>query len=85
MNQEFSLILIFSLAILGPSAIIAAAGFTSIYALARNPSAAPKIFTAMIILLIFGASISIIALLILFQVYAPTHAVVTPPPTPRMM
>ena len=65
------IILIFTVAILGPGLIIAASGFASIQALGRNPSAAPKIFTAMIILLIFGSAISIIALLVLFQLYAP--------------
>lgn len=72
MNREVSLFLIFTVAILGPAVIIAAAGLTSIHALGRNPSAAPKIFTAMIILLIFGASISIIGLLVLFQLYSPS-------------
>ena len=71
MNKEVTLVLIFALAILGPSLIIASAGFASIGALGRNPSAAPKIFTAMIMMLIFGAAISIIALLVLFQLYAP--------------
>lgn len=80
MSRELSLILIFSLAILGPTAIIASTGFTSIYALGRNPSAAPKIFTAMTILLVFATAISIIALLVLFQLYAPGSAVTSPPP-----
>ena len=71
MEREVAIILIFSLAIVGPAAIMGAAGYASISALGRNPSAAPKIFTAMIILLIFGAAISIIALLVLFQLYAP--------------
>lgn len=71
MDREISLFLIFALAILGPSAIIAAGGHASIQALGRNPSVAPKIFTAMIILLVFGAAISFVALLILFQLYAP--------------
>ena len=71
MNREMAIILIFSLCILGPSLIIAAGGFASIQALGRNPSAAPKIFTAMIMMLIFGAAIAIIALLVLFQIYAP--------------
>jgi F0F1-type ATP synthase membrane subunit c/vacuolar-type H+-ATPase subunit K len=39
--------------------------------LGRNPSAAPKIFTAMIMMVIFGSAISIISLLVLFQVYVP--------------
>jgi F0F1-type ATP synthase membrane subunit c/vacuolar-type H+-ATPase subunit K len=70
-NRDVTILLIFALCILGPSLILASAGFASIQALGRNPSAAPKIFTAMIMLLIFGASIAIIALLVLFQIYAP--------------
>jgi len=71
MSREVSVLLIFMFAIMGPAIIIAASGYASIQALARNPSQAPKIFTAMIMLLMFGAAISIIALLILFQLYAP--------------
>ncbi|MBI4357686.1 MAG: hypothetical protein HY584_00145 [Candidatus Omnitrophica bacterium] len=71
LSREASLVIIFTIAILGPSLILAAGGYASIYALGRNPSAAPKIFTAMIILLLFGAAISIIALLILFQLFSP--------------
>ncbi len=71
MNKEAAIILIFALCILGPSLIIASAGFASIQALGRNPSAAPKIFTAMIMMLLFGTSISIVALLVLFQLYSP--------------
>lgn len=71
MNRELVIILIFALCVLGPSMIIGSAGFASISALGRNPSAAPKIFTAMIMVLIFGAMISIIGLLVLFQLYAP--------------
>jgi len=57
--------------VLAPAAVIAAAGYSSITALGRNPSAAPKIFTAMIMMLIFAAAISIVALLVLFQLYSP--------------
>ncbi len=71
MNREIIIVLIFALSIIGPTFIIAAGGFASISALGRNPSAAPKIFTAMIIMLIFGVAISIIALLVLFQLYVP--------------
>jgi len=71
LNRDAALLLIFALAILGPSAILAAGGLASIQALGRNPSAAPKIFTAMIILLIFGTAISVIALLVLFQLFSP--------------
>lgn len=71
MNHDVAIIIIFTLCILGPSLIIASGGFACINALGRNPSAAPKIFTAMIMMLIFGAAIAIIALLVLFQIYAP--------------
>ena len=71
LGREASLVLIFTISVLGPCAIIAAGGYASIRALGRNPSAAPKIFTAMTILLLFGTSISVIALLILFQLFAP--------------
>jgi F0F1-type ATP synthase membrane subunit c/vacuolar-type H+-ATPase subunit K len=70
-NRDVAIILIFALCLLGPALIIASAGHASIGALGRNPSAAPKIFTAMIMMLIFGAAISVIALLVLFQIYAP--------------
>ena len=71
MNNHVAVILIFIFAILGPCLIIAATGYASIGALGRNPSAAPKIFTAMIMMVIFGSAISIISLLVLFQVYVP--------------
>ncbi len=71
MNRDVSIILIFFFCILGPCAVIASSGFASINALGRNPSSAPKIFTAMIIMLIFASAISIVALLVLFQLYAP--------------
>lgn len=75
MNSDFQrgliIVFVYALCIMGPSMIIAMTGFASISALGRNPSAAPKIFTAMIMMLIFGVAISIIGLLVLFQLYAP--------------
>ena len=71
MGDSAAVVLIFIFAILGPCLIIAATGYASIGALGRNPSAAPKIFTAMIMMVIFGSAISIISLLVLFQIYVP--------------
>ena len=71
-EHGLEVVVIFAIAVLGPSVILAAGGYASIHALGRNPSAAPKIFTAMIILLLFGAAISVIALLVLFQLYSPS-------------
>ena len=67
--QRWTLALILILATLGPSLIIAIVGYASIKALSRNPAAAPKIQTAMILAFIFAAAIAVLALLILFQIF----------------
>lgn len=67
--RTFLIIIIMILTILGPSGVIAAIGFSSIKALGRNPSSAPKILMAMIISLIFAEAIAVIALLVLFQLF----------------
>ena len=67
--QSFIIFLVLFVTIVGPSAVIAAIGYASIQALGRNPSAASKILQAMIIALVFAEAISVIALLILFQLF----------------
>ena len=64
------IIIIMLVTILGPSAVIAALGYASIQALGRNPSSAPKILMAMIISLLFAEAIAVIALLVLFHLFA---------------
>ncbi len=71
MDRNAALIIIFTLAILGPCAVFAAGSFASITALGRNPSAAPKIFTAMVIALVFAESLAVIAILVVFQLFVP--------------
>jgi len=71
MGRNISLVIIFTFSILGPCAVLAAGSFASINALGRNPSAAPKIFTAMIIALVFAEALAIIALLVVFQLFIP--------------
>ena len=70
MSRNLALIIIFGLCILGPCGVFAAGGFASINALGRNPSSAPKIFTAMIIALVFAQALAIIAMLIVFQLFS---------------
>jgi len=70
MSRNIALILIFALCILGPCAVFAAASFASINALGRNPSSAPKIFTAMIIALVFAEALALIAILVVFQLFS---------------
>ena len=70
MPRNIALIIIFMLAILGPCAVFAASSIASINALGRNPSSAPKIFTAMIIALVFAQSLAVIAILVVFQLFS---------------
>ena len=68
--KTISLVIIFILCILGPCAVFAATGHASITALGRNPSAAPKIFTGMIITLAFAEALAFIVMLVVFQVFS---------------
>ena len=72
MGRNLALTLIFTFCILGPSVVIAATGFSSIGALGRNPSAAPKIMTAMTITLIFSEAVAIVAFLVVWQLFSAT-------------
>jgi F0F1-type ATP synthase membrane subunit c/vacuolar-type H+-ATPase subunit K len=69
MNRNLALTLIFMVCIMGPALVIAATGYASIGALGRNPSAAPKIFTAMMITLIFVEALTIVAFLVVWQLF----------------
>ena len=70
MGRNIALVIIFIFCILGPCAVFAAAGFSSINALGRNPSSAPKIFTAMIITLVFAQALALIVILVVFQLFS---------------
>jgi len=69
MDRNVALTLIFSVCILGPCAVFAASAFASISSLGRNPSAAPKIFTAMIMALSFAEAAAFVAMVIVFQLF----------------
>ncbi len=69
MNTLIILIVMF-IVVVGPSAIIGVLGFSTIKALGRNPSAASKIFMGSIFLLVFVEAISIISMLVVFQLFA---------------
>jgi F0F1-type ATP synthase membrane subunit c/vacuolar-type H+-ATPase subunit K len=72
MGRNIALTLIFSLCIVAPAMVMAVTGYSSIGALGRNPSAAPKILTAMTITLIFVESIAIVAFLVVWQLFTPS-------------
>ena len=69
MGRNLALTFIFALCILGPAGVMAATGFSSIGALGRNPSAAPKILTAMVITLMFTEGVAIVAFLVVWQLF----------------
>ncbi len=59
------------IAVMGPSVVIAVLGYAVIKALSRNPSAAPKVFMGMAIMLVFVEAIAVVAILIVFQLFSP--------------
>jgi F0F1-type ATP synthase membrane subunit c/vacuolar-type H+-ATPase subunit K len=65
-----NIILLMVLSTLGPSAVIAVISYAGIMALSRNPSSAPKIQMTMILGYVFAESIAVIALLVIFHLYA---------------
>ncbi len=67
--RNFALTIIFALCIIVPAIVFAATGHASIGALGRNPSAAPKILTAMIITLIVTMGVAVVAFLIVWQLF----------------
>ena len=69
MSRNAALVVIFIMCVIGPCIVFAASAFASINALGRNPSSAPKIFTAMVIALVFAQALAIISLLIVFQLF----------------
>ena len=71
MSRNVVLLIIFTVCILGPAIALAWTGASSIQALGRNPSSAPKILTAMTINLIFAESVAIVAFLVVWQLFAP--------------
>jgi F0F1-type ATP synthase membrane subunit c/vacuolar-type H+-ATPase subunit K len=63
------IITIMFIAVMGPSIVLAVLGYAVIKALGRNPSAASKIFVAMAVTLVFVETISVLAILVIFQLF----------------
>jgi F0F1-type ATP synthase membrane subunit c/vacuolar-type H+-ATPase subunit K len=68
--ETFIIIGVMFVAVMGPSVVIAVLGHAVIKALARNPSAASKIFMGMVVMLILVEAIAIIAILTIFQLFS---------------
>lgn len=71
MQQLLLVIGVMFIAVVGPAIVIAVIGFATIKALGRNPSAAPKIYTGVVLMLVFAEATSIISLLVIFQLFKP--------------
>jgi F0F1-type ATP synthase membrane subunit c/vacuolar-type H+-ATPase subunit K len=61
------LVFIMLISTLGPSFVIGIIGYAAVKGLSRNPSAAPKILTTMILAFVFAEAIAIISLLMVFN------------------
>ncbi|NLE64368.1 MAG: ATP synthase F0 subunit C [Elusimicrobia bacterium] len=68
--ETFIILMVMFIAVMGPSVVISVLGYSVIKALSRNPSAASKIFMGMAIMLVFVEAVSIISILIIFQLFA---------------
>ncbi|MBF0594371.1 MAG: hypothetical protein HQL22_05320 [Candidatus Omnitrophica bacterium] len=68
--ETFIILTVMFIAVMGPSVVISVLGYAVIKALSRNPSAASKIFMGMAILLVFVEAISIVSILVIFQLFA---------------
>ena len=69
-SRNIALTVVFIMCIMGPALAIGLTGFSSIGALGRNPSAAPKILTAMTITLLSVEGVAIVAFLIVWQLFS---------------
>ena len=70
LGETFLILMVMFIAVMGPSIVIAVLGFAVIKALSRNPSASSKIFLGMGIMLVFVESISVLAILVVFQLFS---------------
>ena len=68
--SALALIFVMFLSTAGPVAVIALVGSAAVKSVARNPSAAAKIFIVMILAFIFSEAIAVLALLILYNLFA---------------
>jgi F0F1-type ATP synthase membrane subunit c/vacuolar-type H+-ATPase subunit K len=68
--ETFLILTVMFIAVMGPSVVIAVLGYAVIKALSRNPSASSKIFLGMGIMLVFVESVSVLAILVVFQLFS---------------
>ena len=64
--STFTLVLILFLSSLGPAAVIAVVGYAAVKAVARNPTASPRILLSMITAFLFAEAIAVLAMLVVY-------------------
>ncbi|MBI2495218.1 MAG: ATP synthase F0 subunit C [Candidatus Omnitrophica bacterium] len=67
--QNVMVILVLLLSTLGPAAVIGIVGYAAVKAVARNPSASPRILLSMIVAFLFAEAIAILALLMVYILF----------------
>ena len=65
--ETFIILTVMFIAVMGPSVVISVLGYAVVKALSRNPSASPKIFMGMAIMIIFAEALSIVAMIIIYS------------------
>lgn len=65
--QNLVVIVIMLLSTLGPATVIGVVGYAAVKAVARNPSASPRILMSMIVAFLFAEAIAVLALLMVYQ------------------
>lgn len=68
--ETFIILTVMFIAVMGPAVVIAVLGYAVIKALSRNPSAAAPIFWGMAIMLLFVEAISVVSIMVIFQLFA---------------
>lgn len=69
MIQTLTVVLIMMLSTLGPAAVIGVVGYAAVKAVARNPSASPRILVSMIIAFLFAEAIAVLSLLMVYNLF----------------
>ena len=69
MEHAITVVGIMFTAVMGPALVASAIGLASINALGRNPSSSSKIFVGIVLMLVFAEAASIIALLVVYQLF----------------
>lgn len=67
--ENIMIIVVVAVCVLGPAFVIGTVGYAAVIALGRNPSASPKILTAMLVAFLYAEAIALVALLVAFQLF----------------